>query len=482
MSFIVVLAEGQYTEEQYKTLKRKIDRYLLPLMWLCYAGLQQSDKTSLGTQANFGLETSTGLVGNQYQWLTTIFYLMYMCFEFPSNLLLQRWKMGRTLSLCMIIWGIIVLCIGFAKNFSQLIALRALQGIAECCISPGFVLVIGSWYKTREHPSRALFFQSANAGFGIISSLILYGIGARDSSDESWRGMSYFLGSVTIAVGIICLFLLGTPSEVRWVTPEERRMANARIVSNQTGHDTTGVKSWKWSQVREAFSDPVVYITLLNAFFSSVPNGGLTTFGSILYKSFGFTSLEVILYGLPSNVFSVLWFIVVGLTVSRYQNLRLYFMVFSSLCPLAGFLGLVILPSDDKYRWTKWGCLFLTTPFVVSMFMGWSLIPSNIPGRTKRTVASSLTFVGYCVGNMVGSQIFQSKDAPRYIKASSVCAASFGAEVLLICLWRIIYVVRNRRKDKLIANDGLTPEERVKEGKRLGEADATDFENPYVRF
>lgn len=35
-------------------------------------------------------------------------------------------------------------------------------------------------------------------------------------------------------------------------------MANARIVSNQTGHDTTGVKSWKWDQVREAFSDPVV--------------------------------------------------------------------------------------------------------------------------------------------------------------------------------------------------------------------------------
>lgn len=36
MSLTVVIAEGQYTEEQYKTLKRKIDRYLLPLMWLCY--------------------------------------------------------------------------------------------------------------------------------------------------------------------------------------------------------------------------------------------------------------------------------------------------------------------------------------------------------------------------------------------------------------------------------------------------------------
>lgn len=54
--------------------------------------------------------------------------------------------------------------------------------------------------------------------------------------------------------------------------------------------------------------------------------------------------------------------------------------------------------------------------------------------------------------------------------------------IIINTVWRIIYVVRNRRKDKLIANDGLTPEERVKEGKRLGEADATDFENPYVRF
>ena len=44
----------EYSEEDYKKLRRKIDRYLLPLMWLCY-GIQQTDKTSLGTQATFGL-------------------------------------------------------------------------------------------------------------------------------------------------------------------------------------------------------------------------------------------------------------------------------------------------------------------------------------------------------------------------------------------------------------------------------------------
>lgn len=50
---LLTTASG-YTDEQYRNLKRKADRYLLPLMWLCY-GIQQTDKTSIGTQATFGL-------------------------------------------------------------------------------------------------------------------------------------------------------------------------------------------------------------------------------------------------------------------------------------------------------------------------------------------------------------------------------------------------------------------------------------------
>lgn len=41
-------------------------------MWLCY-GIQQTDKTALGTMAVFGLRQDTGLHGQQYSWLTTIF-------------------------------------------------------------------------------------------------------------------------------------------------------------------------------------------------------------------------------------------------------------------------------------------------------------------------------------------------------------------------------------------------------------------------
>lgn len=47
----------------------------------------------------------TGLVNQQYSWLTTIFYLAYLVGEFPSNFLLQRWSLGKSLSIYMLLWG-----------------------------------------------------------------------------------------------------------------------------------------------------------------------------------------------------------------------------------------------------------------------------------------------------------------------------------------------------------------------------------------
>ncbi|KAI1500298.1 MFS general substrate transporter [Biscogniauxia marginata] len=475
----------QYTEEQYKKLKRKADRYLLPLMWLCY-GIQQTDKTSIGTQATFGLRDDTGLVGQQYSWLTTIFYLTYLIFEFPSNIVLQRYLMGRTLSCYMICWGVVVLCIGFAQNFTHLITLRALQGMFECCISPGFILVIGSWYTTREHASRSLVFQSANAGFGVISNLILYGIGTvqfhRGPEFQAWRYMSYFLGGLTILTGLTCLFLLGTPSEVRWLSPEERKIANARILSNNTGHDRTGIKKWKWRQARECLVDPCFWFAGINAFLSSVPNGGITTFGAIINTTFGFSNLQVILLDIPRGVFSVLWFVLIGIVTSKRKNLRMYFMMFSVVPPFVGFILMSMLSNSPEHKWTKWGGYFMSVTAVIGLFLAWTLIPSNVAGRTKRTLTSSFTFVGYCVGNMVGSQIFTSKDAPRYIPGTIGCAVCYGLQFLLIIIWRILLVRRNRTRDEQMREDGLTEDGRMERARHLGEQDCTDFENPHFRY
>lgn len=141
---------------------------------------------------------------------------------------------------------------------------------------------------------------------------------------------------------------------------------------------------------------------------------------------------------------------------------------------------MALLPNEAQYKWVKWGGYFMTVPFVLALFLAWTLIPSNTAGRTKRTLTSSFTFVGYCVGNMTGSQIFKAADAPRYVGGTVACAVCFALQFLLLVTWRVVYVLRNRRRQKQWEQDGLSEEDRVARGQELGEQDTTDFQNPYV--
>lgn len=69
----------------------------------------------------------TGLVNQQYSWLTTIFYLAYLVGEFPSNFLLQRWSLGKSLSIYMLLWGESLLLTGISFGSTRIISNRVVQ-------------------------------------------------------------------------------------------------------------------------------------------------------------------------------------------------------------------------------------------------------------------------------------------------------------------------------------------------------------------
>lgn len=48
-----------------------------------------------------------------------------------------------------LLWGIVLIGTGFAKNFETLIALRVLLGVLEAPIVPGNFLIVGMWYSRR---------------------------------------------------------------------------------------------------------------------------------------------------------------------------------------------------------------------------------------------------------------------------------------------------------------------------------------------
>lgn len=162
-----------------------------------------------------------------------------------------------------------------------------------------------------------------------------------------------------------------------------------------------------------------------------------------MYNSFGFTRLQVLLVDIPRSgtrsprtslcffldwsshnknrpcanthaVVSLILFLIVGIYTRKVPNRRLYIMASSVIPPFIGLIALSMIPNSPANMWTKWGMYLITVPYVLALFLAWTLIPSNVAGRTKKTIISSATFLGYCVGNMAGSQIFKEADEPRY--------------------------------------------------------------------
>lgn len=224
-----------------------------------------------------------------------------------------------------------MLCTAFATNFASLMVLRSLQGALECTISPTFLLITGAWYTSREHTFRAIIWGTANAGMNIISGLINYGIGLNAQANPGglapWKGISFFLGALTIVDSVLVFFTLGTPREVRWLSADEKRAAVARIVANQTGTDRQGVQQWSWQQAFDTFKDPQTYFFFFVTIVNALPNGANTTFGKLVWTSFGFTNLETLVKGsIPQQCFSIIWFLIVGIVTLKKPNLRCKFV------------------------------------------------------------------------------------------------------------------------------------------------------------
>ncbi|KAH8736459.1 major facilitator superfamily domain-containing protein [Ilyonectria robusta] len=484
-SSTVNAAESQYTPADYKRVLRKVDMILLPLMWVCY-GTQQADKTSISTQATFGMREDTGLVGQQFSWLTTIFYIMYLIGEAPGNYIMQRTSLRYTLAACMFVWGIIVLSIGFTHNFTQLMVLRALQGFAECTISPAFLLITATFYVSREHTMRSIVWGTSNAGMGIITQLIMYGIGKGAAHNpngmQPWRYISIFLGCLTILLSVFSYFILGTPNEVKWLNAEEKRIVAARVVSNQTGSERQKHSEWKWDQVISAFKDPQTYFFFFTVIVNSLPNGGTTSFGNLVYVSFGFTPLETLVKGrIPQDVVSICWFLFVGIMTLKKPNLRFIFMVISTIPAFIGMLALALLPKDGML-WTRWGLYLMTVTGNLPGLLIWTFLPSNVAGRTKKSVTGTVIFVAYCVGNSIGAQTFRAEWAPKYIPSIIICATMYALECCLFICWRFYYIWQNKIRDKKVAEMGLTAEESAHQGQINGESDMTDRENIHFRY
>ena len=163
------------------------------------------------------------------------------------------------------------------------------------------------------------------------------------------------------------------------------------------------------------------------------------------------------LVGLPAGAFQIatVWFS--AMMPFIVKNKRCFTGCAIVLVPLTGSLVLLLLPA--RYKWgivvSTWLASCTSGPLSVVV----QLMASNIKGNTKKSVVSSLFFIGYCIGCICGPQLWQSQDAPRYYKGCATSITSFGLLIMSFIFMYLNLKRVNKKRDREAIERGALPDE-----------------------
>ncbi|KAH9943992.1 major facilitator superfamily domain-containing protein [Epithele typhae] len=455
-----------------KRVVRKIDRRLLPLLFVTYT-FTFMDKTILSSAAVLGLRTSTHLVGQQYSWVSSAFYFGYLFWEYPTTLLIQRLPIGKYVGINTLIWGAVVALTAACTSFAGLMTVRVLLGVAEATISPAFLLITSSWYTRAETPSRiGIWFAGASLG-GIVTSFLAYGIGHIESGPvKSWQWLFIILGVLTFLCGpFILAFLPDSICSAKFLSDEERECARQRVALAGTGKTD---RPWSSAQMRELFLDPQTYFFLGISLLTQIPNGGTQNFGNLVLTGFGFSALDSTLVILPASVLCIAAILATAWLAGRHQNVSTALICAIVLCPVAGS---ALIYADGTSPRVKLFGYYLLSPGPAALPMATQLVGVNFKGSTKkrRVAMAALLFMVYSAGNIAGPQFFKSSEAPRYPTAFRTIMICYALVVVLSMGLRIYLTLVNRSRDAKEGPSSGVVEEESKDGVETTDWNAKGF-------
>ncbi|KAI1401141.1 allantoate permease [Hypoxylon fuscum] len=457
------------TEINEKALVRKLDLTIVPLMWACY-NLQYLDKTLINYANVMGLQEDTGITGNQFSLLATLFYVTYLAFEFPTGYLMQRLPTAKYLGANVILWGLMVTLNSAAKNWAALATLRSLLGCFEAAVAPALILVTSMWYKRSEQPARVGFWYVGTGTGTIIGALTSFGFQHYESEVFTpWQIMFLLFGLITIGVGILTMiFLPDSPMKSR-LTREEKIWAIERLRENQTGIEN---KHFKIYQVRDCFTDPQTWLIALITITMNIPNGAVSSYQATIIKGLGYTSKETALLSIPSGVISCIAVISAGLCSARFNARGPIIIILLLIGGITG--GCLLAFSDPSNKGALLAGNYLTNVIGAGLPLLYSYSAANYAGHTKKVTMNAMLLISFCLGNIIGPLTFRDADKPQYLPAKIVIVGSTAVALATTGALMAYYKLENRRRDRV--HPGL-------EHKENSEFfDLTDRENKEFRY
>jgi sugar phosphate permease len=220
-----------FTEADEKSANKKLLIRILPFISLLYM-LSYLDRVNIGF-AKEQLEADLGIGAAAYGLGAGIFFVGYVIFEIPSNLILHRVGPRRWLSRIMVTWGLVAAGMAFIQGPISFYVMRFILGFAEAGLFPGVVMYLTYWYSNKGRSTAiglSVYWGLAISFIlgGPLSELLLSMDGTADF--QGWQWMFGVQGGLTIIVGVITWFYLtDRPSDATWLTAAERESVEAKV-------------------------------------------------------------------------------------------------------------------------------------------------------------------------------------------------------------------------------------------------------------
>jgi len=252
-----------------------------------------------------------------------LFFVTYLLFEVPSNLLLER--IGARLSFLriMVLWGLASSATAFVTEPWQFYGVRLLLGMFEAGFFPGIILYLTYWYPShrRGRVTGLFLFGMPITGVlgGPLSGMIMGGMEGM-AGMHGWQWLFIVQGLPTVVIGLLLYRLLpDKPAEAPWLSYAEKAHVQSVLDADHRGEAKPG----HHGKLAAALSDPKTYVLAFVYFCCACAVYTVTFWLPTMIKGLGITSIGAIgwLTAIP-YVFGAIGVLVISRSSDRFKERR----------------------------------------------------------------------------------------------------------------------------------------------------------------
>ncbi|KAL9619694.1 MAG: hypothetical protein Q9160_005714 [Pyrenula sp. 1 TL-2023] len=413
-----------------KQLLRKLDYKLLPPLTLLYLlsfldrsnGCAFIDESEVGNARLEGLTADLHMTGDQYLTGLTLYFVGYVLFEVPCNIILKRTSPQSWLPTLTLVWGIIATLMGVTQAYPGFLVVRFFLGVAESGLFPGVVFYLSMWYKRNEQHYRISLFFSAASLAGAFGGILAFGIAKMKGVGgyNGWRWIFIIEGLVTVVVSVAAYFFVyNYPATAGFLSEEERARIHQRLKDDS---DASQDEAFTWSNVLKATSDPKPTII----------------------TSLGYSAAQAQLLTVPPYAFGFILTLTFAVLSERFRMRAPFILAGSSLA----ILGYILLLSDPRPGISYLGTVFAAGGIYPATAIVLSWPANNVSGQTKRATANALQISIGNLGAVLGTQLYRTESRPRYFLGHGFALGYLVCNLIVVTTLRLVLARANAQKSK----------------------------------